>query len=65
MAYLAGRDFVVPDDVKTLVPAVLAHRILLDIDRQLRGGTTDDVIEGILRDVDAPPIEPSAAEARG
>ena len=64
-AYLAGRDFVLPDDVKALVPAVLAHRILLDIDRQLRGATADEVIEGILNDVAAPPIEPTAAEASG
>ena len=36
-----GRDFALPDDVKALVPAVLGHRILLDIDRQLRGATAD------------------------
>jgi MoxR-like ATPase len=64
-AYLAGRDFVAPDDVKALVPAVLAHRILLDIDRQLRGSTAEEVIEGVLRDVAAPPIEATAAEASG
>jgi MoxR-like ATPase len=64
-AYLDGRDFVAPDDVKTLVPAVLAHRILLDIDRQLRGATAEDVIEAILNDVAVPPIEGPAAEAGG
>ena len=64
-AYLDGRDFVVPDDVKTLVPAVLAHRILLDIDRQLRGATAEDVIEAVLHDVAVPPIEATAAEASG
>jgi MoxR-like ATPase len=58
-AYLAGRDFVLPDDVKALVPSVLAHRIVLDIDRQLRGSTTDEVIEGILADVAVPPVEPA------
>ena len=36
-AFLAGRDFALPDDVKALVLAVLGHRILLDIDRELRG----------------------------
>ena len=55
-AYLAGRDFALPDDVKTLVPAVLGHRVVLDIDRQLRGATSDDVIEAILASVAAPPV---------
>jgi MoxR-like ATPase len=64
-AYLDGRDFVAPDDVKALVPAVLAHRILLDIDRQLRGATAEDVIEAILHDVAVPPIEETAAEVGG
>jgi MoxR-like ATPase len=64
MAYLAGRDFVLPDDVKTLVPAVLGHRILLDIDRQLRGSTAEDVIEGILDDVPVPPTGSPAADHR-
>ncbi len=55
-AYLSGRDFVLPDDVKALVPAVLGHRIMLDIDRQLRGSTAEDVIEAILGSVAAPPV---------
>jgi MoxR-like ATPase len=55
-AYLAGRDFVLPDDVKALVPAVLGHRVMLDIDRQLRGSTTEEVIEGVLASVAAPPV---------
>ena len=54
-AYLAGRDFALPDDVKALVPAVLGHRILLDIDRQLRGTTVDGVIDAVLGSVAAPP----------
>ena len=55
-AYLAGRDFALPDDVKALVPAVLGHRILLDIDRQLRGTTVDGVIDGVLGSVAVPPV---------
>ena len=56
-AYLAGRDFALPDDVKALVPAVLGHRIVLDIDRQLRGATADDVIDAVLGSVPAPPAQ--------
>ena len=47
-AFLAGRDFALPDDVKALVPAVLGHRVLLDIDRELRGSTVDGVIEAVV-----------------
>jgi len=59
-AYLAGRDFALPDDVKALVPSVLGHRIILDIDRQLRGATADDVIDGVLGSVAAPPVQDAA-----
>jgi MoxR-like ATPase len=64
-AYLAGRDFVLPDDVKALVPSVLAHRMVLDIDRQLRGSTAEDVIEAVLKDVAAPPVTAPAADEGG
>ena len=56
-AYLAGRDFVVPDDAKALVPAVLGHRMILDIDRQLQGSTAEDVIEAVLESVAVPPVQ--------
>jgi MoxR-like ATPase len=61
-AFLAGRDFALPDDVKALVPAVLGHRILLDLDRQLRGSTTEDVIEAVLGSVAAPPVQGISAQ---
>jgi len=54
-AYLAGREFVLPDDVKAVAASVLGHRVLLDLDQQLRGLTTETVIEDLLRAVDAPP----------
>jgi MoxR-like ATPase len=61
-AFLAGRGFALPDDVKALVPAVLGHRVLLDIDRELRGSTVDGVIEAILGSVAAPPIQDAGAQ---
>ena len=63
-AYLAGRDFALPDDVKALVPAVLGHRIVLDIDRQLRGSTVDGVIDAVLGSVAAPPVQGVTAQNR-
>jgi MoxR-like ATPase len=54
-AFLDGRDFVLPDDVKRVAAPVLSHRVLLDIDRQLRGVTSEVVIDELLATVEAPP----------
>jgi MoxR-like ATPase len=54
-AFLSGRNFVLPDDVKSVAAAVLGHRVLLDLDRQLRGMTAESVIEDLLAVVEAPP----------
>ena len=56
MALIHGRDFVVPDDVKMLVPDVLAHRVILNIEDTLEGIRGDSVIEEILREVPAPVV---------
>jgi len=64
-AYLAGRDFALPDDVKALVVPVLGHRVLLDIDRELRGSTVDGVIEAVLESVTTPPAHRVAAQKPG
>jgi len=56
LAFLDGRSFVLPDDVKTMAPAVLTHRVLLDLDYSLRGTSATDIITAVLRAVDAPPV---------
>lgn len=53
-AFLAGRHFVTPDDVKLIAPAVLRHRITLSYQAEADGITTDNVIETILRTIPAP-----------
>jgi MoxR-like ATPase len=59
-AVLTGRSFVLPDDVKAVAPAVLAHRLVVDLDRSLRGATADEALAEILATVPAPPVgEPS------
>ena len=47
-AALDGRDFVLPDDVRRLVRPVLEHRIVLDLDRELRGATREQVLSDVL-----------------
>jgi MoxR-like ATPase len=49
-----GRDFVVPDDVKSLAPAVLRHRIILHPDAEIEGVSADDIIGEILLAVPVP-----------
>jgi len=53
-ALLDGRDFVLPDDVRSLAAAVLEHRLLLDVDRELRGATVRGVVEAVLDSVPVP-----------
>ena len=53
-AAVHGRDFVLPDDVKALAPAVLSHRLLVRPESALRGRTAEAVMSGILEMVDPP-----------
>ena len=58
-AALDGRTFVLPDDVRHLVRPVLAHRLLLDLDRELRGATSDDVLAAVLEATPVPIVNPA------
>jgi MoxR-like ATPase len=52
MAAMEGRDFVLPDDVKSLVGPVLAHRIVLEPDARLRRLTPARVLSAIVDSID-------------
>jgi MoxR-like ATPase len=54
MAAFAGRDYVIPDDVKAVAPPVLRHRIVLKPEAELDGLRPDDVIQRILGSVAVP-----------
>jgi len=54
LATIRGRAFVVPDDVKTLAPAVLTHRILISPQTRLRGRTPKEVLAEIASEVPVP-----------
>ena len=53
-AVIEGRDFVTPDDVKGIAPAVLRHRITLAPELEVEGRTPDDVLAALLARVRAP-----------
>ncbi len=48
LAALRERDYVIPDDVKMLVPLTLAHRLIVKPDSQLRGRTARTILAEIL-----------------
>ena len=50
----AGREYVIPDDVKVLAPTVLTHRMLVAPEAELRGVSADDALERVLADVPVP-----------
>ena len=54
LAYVNGRDFVTPDDVKDLAPDALAHRTLLDLDRVLEGVQPEAVVLDVVEKVETP-----------
>lgn len=43
-----GRDFVVPDDLKALAPAVLRHRLSLHPEAEMEGATVDEVVRDVV-----------------
>lgn len=53
-AFLNGRDFISPDDVKALAGDVLRHRILVSFEAEARGVTSDDVITTLLNSIAVP-----------
>ena len=54
LAYIRGRDYVLPDDIKELAPLVLSHRIILKSESYLRGYTQRGVISSMLTSIEVP-----------
>jgi MoxR-like ATPase len=53
-AWLAGRDYAIPDDVKALARPALRHRIQLRPEAELEGVTPEGVLDGVLGSVPVP-----------
>lgn len=53
-AYLRERDYVTPDDVKSLAPYVLSHRLLLRTEARMNGLHAEDVIDQVLQSTKVP-----------
>ncbi len=55
-AWLEGRDYVRPDDVLAVTPAVLTHRLVLSLEAGMRSATAASVLEECVRTVAVPPV---------
>lgn len=53
-AFINGRDFVVPEDIKSIIYDVLRHRILLSFEAEAEGISSDDIIKKILDQIEVP-----------
>jgi MoxR-like ATPase len=53
-AYLSGRDFVTPDDIKALVKPAWRHRIIVRPEVELEGASPDAILDGIVARVPVP-----------
>ncbi|MBS1748687.1 MAG: MoxR family ATPase [Bacteroidetes bacterium] len=54
IAAMQGRDFVTPEDVLEMTLPVLRHRIILTPEKEMEGGTEDDVIREIIQSLEIP-----------
>jgi len=53
-AYLAGRDFVTPDDLKDMLKPAWRHRMIVRPEAELEGATADSILDGIAQRVPVP-----------
>jgi MoxR-like ATPase len=54
LAAVKGRDFVLPDDIKELLPPVFSHRLIVRPEARLKGKTGEDILEEILHQTHVP-----------
>jgi MoxR-like ATPase len=54
LAAMKGRDFVTPEDILWIAPAVLRHRIMLTPDKEMEGVTPDEVVAQIIQKIEIP-----------
>jgi MoxR-like ATPase len=63
LAFLRGRDYVLPEDVTDLVPDVFRHRLVLSYEALAEGLSADDLVQKVMQKVRAP-AKPLHADAK-
>jgi MoxR-like ATPase len=56
-AWLRGRNYVLPDDIKEIAAPALSHRIILTADQWIRGTKAETIIAGLLARVEVPKVD--------
>ena len=54
LAFLRGRDYVIPDDIKELAASILAHRLMIKAEYEIEGVKSEDVVREVLNEVEVP-----------
>lgn len=54
LAFVRGREYVIPDDVKELVPLIFAHRMMVKPESRLEGSTVERILTAILSETRVP-----------
>lgn len=54
VAAINGRDFITPDDIKTVVGPILCHRIILTPEREMEGFTAEKVVQDLIQTIEIP-----------
>ena len=57
-AAIAGRTYVVPDDIKSVAMQVISHRIVMKPEAKIRGITGGHIVRKILSEVPVPVVQP-------
>lgn len=63
MAAVLGRNYVLPDDIKKIVGAVMGHRLILKPESRLRKMSTQSVLDEIVSEIAVPSVSPSGVAA--
>jgi MoxR-like ATPase len=57
LALIRGRDYVIPHDIKEMVPLVLAHRIILTPEARMHGENAFDILNELLKKIPTPEVK--------
>ena len=63
LAFLRGRDYVLPEDVTDIAPDVMRHRLVLSYEALAEGKSADDIVRTVMKHV-APPEKPLQSHVR-
>ncbi len=54
IAAMAGRDFITPEDIQYVAPSVLNHRVIITPEKEMEGGTVDEIVKALIQNIEVP-----------